>query len=382
MAFKTHQDYLQEQYKTPEILQQGRVEAIGRRVGAEQQRQRPSFEDVTTNILLPLIGAAEVIGSKGRSRGETALAAQQSLLAQQEKRKAEEQARLKAQQEAQKPENVLKRMEAQAGIKHLKNMANAQTDEERLQHTMDFIAATNPAKFAEIENKSVKEAAGSIGLRMVPEKEETPEQFAARMVQMAEMYPDMRITGGPPQQDIADKLAQAMAMQNIKGQERPLPAKQAIDLGATKTGVLLLDRMRGSMGAIEWGGPIFGNIRRFNPWDSSAQGIQQLQVMTKQIIGKGLEGGVLRKEDEYKYEKIIPKQGDTPKALSLKYNNLRNMLIAKYQGDRTSLQNAGFNVSQFGDIPDAPSMPTWEQYDNLPSGTQFTDPNGNIRRKP
>lgn len=30
----------------------------------------------------------------------------------------------------------------------------------------------------------------------------------------------------------------------------------------------------------------------------------------------------------------------------------------------------------------APAMPTFEQYDSLPSGAEFTDPEGNVRRKP
>jgi hypothetical protein len=52
--------------------------------------------------------------------------------------------------------------------------------------------------------------------------------------------------------------------------------------------------------------PILGRIRGANPYDVQAQNVQASIDRIRQVIGKALEGGVLRKEDEIKYKKILP----------------------------------------------------------------------------
>jgi hypothetical protein len=88
-----------------------------------------------------------------------------------------------------------------------------------------------------------------------------------------------------------------------------------------------------------------------NPLNTSAQSYQQIIQTTKQIIGKGLEGGVLRKEDESKYAKIIPKMGDTKEVLTAKINQLREMLSLKYNNNLNALADAGYNVVKFKEKP-------------------------------
>ncbi len=56
-------------------------------------------------------------------------------------------------------------------------------------------------------------------------------------------------------------------------------------------------------------GPITG-LARLNPW-STAKKLQADMDRVRQTVGKALEGGVLRKEDEEKYKKIIPTMNDT-----------------------------------------------------------------------
>ena len=49
--------------------------------------------------------------------------------------------------------------------------------------------------------------------------------------------------------------------------------------------------------------PIMGRIRSMNPYDVDQQTLQAMIDKTRQIVGKALEGGVLRKEDEEKYKR-------------------------------------------------------------------------------
>lgn len=91
-------------------------------------------------------------------------------------------------------------------------------------------------------------------------------------------------------------------------------------------------------------GPIVG---RLMPWlyftdpGQRALSVDAKIRLARQTIGKALEGGVLRKEDELKYEKILPTLQDRPElakvklqvvARSLKYQRDRYLEIARQQG--------------------------------------------------
>lgn len=154
--------------------------------------------------------------------------------------------------------------------------------------------------------------------------------------------------------------------------KRPLSALTATQLGDTKSAVEQLDiMMSGAKGIPMQFGPT-DKFRVLNPWDTSAQSFQQLVAATKQLIGKGLEGGVLRKEDEEKYEKIIPKLGDTRPVLQNKYTQLRSMLQLKYDSARESLNAADWDVSGFPDI----EQPTVDMTDTsgTPAPRKITPP--------
>lgn len=67
----------------------------------------------------------------------------------------------------------------------------------------------------------------------------------------------------------------------------------------------------------------------------------------KQVIGKTLEGGVLRKEDEVKYEKILPTIYDPPAVVKTKLDGLEKAIRQKKDIFVDSLQDAGYNVDNF-----------------------------------
>lgn len=67
----------------------------------------------------------------------------------------------------------------------------------------------------------------------------------------------------------------------------------------------------------------------------------------KQVIGKALEGGVLRKEDEYKYTKILPTIGDKDAVVLTKLNGLETAITQRLEQTIEALEQAGYNVGGF-----------------------------------
>lgn len=136
---------------------------------------------------------------------------------------------------------------------------------------------------------------------------------------------------------------------NNKNTGRVMPATSATNLSGTQQGINQMATLMGQIpkyARLGLAGPV-GSLRRFNPYDADAQAFQQYVNTYKQVIGKGLEGGVLRKEDEAKYEKIIPRMGDTEEVLMRKAEQLQQMLIDKYNTDLEALYNAGYDTGNF-----------------------------------
>ena len=155
-----------------------------------------------------------------------------------------------------------------------------------------------------------------------------------------------------PGASLAETLAAFITKRDLKGENRPVPPGPAIEIGGTAQAIANLDEMKMIMPSMTSGywSPLVDPVRSINPWDVSAQAMKQYIATTKQVIGKGLEGGVLRKEDEIKYQKIIPKVGDLPATLKIKATQLRNMIVDKRFYMLQGLRSAGYNVSGFKTI--------------------------------
>jgi hypothetical protein len=74
---------------------------------------------------------------------------------------------------------------------------------------------------------------------------------------------------------------------------------------------------------------------------------QALIDRVKQVIGKTLEGGVLRKEDEYKYTKILPTIGDHPDVATAKLDSLAQAIGARRGIQLDALEDAQYDVTNF-----------------------------------
>ena len=94
------------------------------------------------------------------------------------------------------------------------------------------------------------------------------------------------------------------------------------------------------------GGKISGNIRKLNPFDDTFKTQQASIDRIRQIVGKALEGGVLRKEDEEKYKKILPTMQDQPEVYRAKVAQLRQMIGADMQQYLALQQQYGKGAGQ------------------------------------
>lgn len=94
-------------------------------------------------------------------------------------------------------------------------------------------------------------------------------------------------------------------------------------------------------------GPISG-LRKYNPFDVQARSLQAEIDKVKQFVGKGMEGGVLRKEDEEKYKKILAQMTDDPSVAKYKIKSILDDLKRNKTKHLSNLGKAGYNVGGFG----------------------------------
>lgn len=111
-------------------------------------------------------------------------------------------------------------------------------------------------------------------------------------------------------------------------------------IAQTESAIASLDDLRTVIkDNLEFVGPISG-LARFNPW-SDARKAQADIDRVRQTVGKALEGGVLRKEDEEKYKKILATLADTPETALYKIESLVSTLQRDLQAYKDEQVSAG-----------------------------------------
>ena len=140
---------------------------------------------------------------------------------------------------------------------------------------------------------------------------------------------------------------------NTRQQGRPVVSGDANRLSDIDTSLSQADSLKNSMstGTTSWMGAnlVPDVVTSVTGLGAESKGQQGVINLVKQIIGKALEGGVLRKEDEIKYEKILPKLGDPPDVAQTKINNLISTLKDKKENLMASLEDANYDVTKFRD---------------------------------
>jgi hypothetical protein len=105
-----------------------------------------------------------------------------------------------------------------------------------------------------------------------------------------------------------------------------------------------------------------GISRISTPWSEKDKTIDSQISAARQAFGKYMEGGVLRREDEIKYEKMFPERSDTPEIAINKLANVDRLLKIKIIDDVKALKMSGFNTSAFEEqlknvvVPEIPKI--------------------------
>jgi len=146
-------------------------------------------------------------------------------------------------------------------------------------------------------------------------------------------------------------------------QGRPVTAGDAARIAELDTSLDDLAALEGVLGTTGAGSQIGAMLPNVvTEITGIGEDSKQRQAMidrVKQVIGKALEGGVLRKEDEVKYEKILPRIGDDPQVAATKIKNLKAAIAQRRQRELETREDAGYDVSKFrerqGSTPNAPA---------------------------
>ncbi len=138
---------------------------------------------------------------------------------------------------------------------------------------------------------------------------------------------------------------------NTREQGRPVTSGDAGKMADFDNSLKLLTSLGdklGTTGAASKVGAMVPNVvTEYTGWGADAKSRQATIDQVKQIIGKALEGGVLRKEDEIKYEKILPTIGDPPPVAKAKIQGLLTTIADKRQATIDALTDAGYETSRF-----------------------------------
>jgi hypothetical protein len=108
-------------------------------------------------------------------------------------------------------------------------------------------------------------------------------------------------------------------------------------------------------------GPISGRLNALNPYDTESQDVQSSVESARQIVGKYMEGGVLRAEDVKKYERILPTMKDTPEVARTKVQNVKALVMKKQQDDVNALSLQGYDTAGLLGSQTQPAQPAAAQ---------------------
>lgn len=160
---------------------------------------------------------------------------------------------------------------------------------------------------------------------------------------------------GPDGQSVLVPRSQAVGKRpaNSREQGRAVTAGDASDLADFDTSRDELAAVRAALsgkdstGIIARVGATLPYVTQITGWGADAKKRQAVIDRVKQVIGKTLEGGVLRKEDEAKYEKILPTIGDEASVANEKLKGLEDAIAKRKVRRLDALSDAGYDVTKF-----------------------------------
>lgn len=139
---------------------------------------------------------------------------------------------------------------------------------------------------------------------------------------------------------IIDEVTRAGLDASVFTKAKPLSDSAIKEITQIESALSSLDDLEQKIqDNLQYIGPIKG-LAALNPY-SKAKQVQSDIDRVRQVVGKALEGGVLRKEDEEKYKKILSTITDTPENALYKLQQLRTALNNNLTNYQSAQNNAG-----------------------------------------
>ena len=139
-------------------------------------------------------------------------------------------------------------------------------------------------------------------------------------------------------------IATDLAAAGFSGFGKQLSGTEIKEISNSKAAVKSLEDLRDVLKENEqYIGPLRG-LQRLNPY-SDARKAQAKIDLVRQRVGKALEGGVLRKEDEEKYKRILATLNDTPETAVAKIDGLVQTLQSDLDTYQAELRRGGRKVA-------------------------------------
>lgn len=155
-------------------------------------------------------------------------------------------------------------------------------------------------------------------------------------------------------QDLAGVAPPGSKPANTREQGRPVTSGDAGRIAELDTSLDDVDVLRGAVTgnnatgtAALIGTKVPNWVTEITGWGADAKSKNAVIARVKQVIGKALEGGVLRKEDEHKYKDILPTVGDVPSVVEDKIDGLQKAIELRRQRELDAREDAGYDVSGF-----------------------------------
>lgn len=145
-------------------------------------------------------------------------------------------------------------------------------------------------------------------------------------------------------------LIEGTAPTVVKPEKPPKPLPKGIserisDAQSAIDNLVVLKSYIDNPDVISISGPVAGRTLGSNPFSETVGKFDGARNLAKQVIGKYLEGGVLRLEDEKKYETIIPSKKMLPAVQQSQAQVLYGSLRKKLENDLSSYEKSGYDVT-------------------------------------
>lgn len=205
---------------------------------------------------------------------------------------------------------------------------------------MDVLSATQqtpPAQQTDPSMQTMEQDMG--GGQFQQQADEGGFDMADEDMVVAMMQYDLETTGGKNIPEIKS-MYEIAVKGGAGGEKQKLTGGQAKELSDIETSIGLMDRLTPIINEnLDVMGPVQGRISNANEYDTKAQTFNANIKAAAQIVGKAMEGGVLRQEDTIKYEKMLPQIKDTPELALNKIENVKRMLELQMQTKQRVYQN-------------------------------------------